>query len=76
MSIAQLLSQPEIDPHKWMRDAAAGKITSDPLYDMAIEIVTELQREIEQRGTPWHDIALHDIVADIIRKTLRETLTP
>lgn len=39
----------------------------DPIGRIAVEIVTELEREVCHRDTAWHDIGLHEIVEYLIR---------
>lgn len=41
---------------------------ADPIGDLAVEIVTELEREICGRETAWHDIELHAVVEELLRK--------
>lgn len=41
----------------------------DPIADLAQEIVEELRREVEARGTAWHDIELYAITEEILKKS-------
>jgi len=47
---------------------------ADPIGDLAVEIVTELEREICGRDTAWHDIELHAVVEELLRKAENQTV--
>ncbi len=65
---------PAIEGSEWLRLVAEGKMPPDPLGDLAVDIVEELEREIVSRETAWHDISLHETVSEIIRRHLTEAI--
>ena len=61
----------EFNPYEIMRALADGSLR-DPVGDCAVEIVTELEKEICAHETSWSDVELSNIVEEIIRRHFRD----
>jgi Exoribonuclease II len=70
MTLQEFIKEHEFDP-QWLTKAAAGQLRSDPLGDLAIEILDEVRREITCMDTSWHDCSLTDSICEIIRRHLK-----